>query len=172
MSKNTILIILCSLFSYVIFAQEAAVEKSIFGIQTGFLGIWVHHEAKLSNTLVLRSELGFDSGIWDGSYYDKTGFLMTPVLSLEPRWYYNLAKREQKEKRIDGNSGNFLSLKTSYHPDWFVISNQDQVKVISDLSIIPKWGIRRNIGNHFNFETGLGIGYHYIFAKQGDFAQK
>ena len=64
---------------------------------------------------------------------------------------------------MDGNQGNFLSIKTSYHPDWFVISNYDNINIISDISIIPTWGIRRNIGKHFNSETG--IGYRYILAK-------
>lgn len=152
-------------------SQTASVEKSTFGIQTGFLGIWAHNELKLSNPITLRSELGFDSGIWGGDFYDKTGFLLTPVLTLEPRWYYNLNKREIKSKRVDGNSGNFISLKTNYHPDWFVISNYDNISIVSDISIIPTWGIRRNIGNHFNYETGIGIGYRYIFAKQAGYLE-
>src|SRR5690606_7369286 len=152
-------------------SQTTSVEKSTFGIQTGFLGIWVHNESKLSNQIALRSELGFDSGIWGGDFYDKTGFLLTPVITLEPRWYYNLNKRESKSKRVDGNSGNFISLKTSYHPDWFEISNYDNISIVSDISIIPTWGIRRNIGKHFNYETGIGIGYRYIFAKQAGYLE-
>jgi hypothetical protein len=70
---------------------------------------------------------------------------MTPVITAEPRWYYNLNKRVNKSKRIDGNNGNFISLKTSYHPDWFVISNYDNINIISDISLVPTWGIRRNI---------------------------
>jgi hypothetical protein len=150
-------------------SQNASVEKSIFGIQTGLLGLWAHNEAKLTSQIALRSELGFDSGIWGGDFYDKTGFLMTPVITIEPRWYYNLNKRESKSKRIDGNSGNFISLKASYHPDWFVISNYDNVNIVSDISIVPTWGIRRNIGKYFNYETGIGIGYRYTFAKQAGY---
>lgn len=162
--------IFCGL-NLITIAQNASVEKSTYGIQTGFLGIWVHNESKLSNSIALRTELGFNSGIWGGDFYDETGFLMTPVITAEPRWYYNLNKRESKTRRIDGNSGNFVSLKTSYHPDWFVISNTDNVRVISDISIIPTWGIRRNIGQHFNYEAGIGIGYRYIFAKQAGFPE-
>lgn len=161
---------LCGL-SLTAMAQNASVEQSTYGIQTGFLGIWGHQEIKLSNLVALRTELGFDTGIWGGSYYDKTGFLLTPVITLEPRWYYNLNKRMGKSRRIDGNSGNFVSLKTSYHPDWFVISNTDNISVISDISIIPTWGIRRNIGDHFTYEVGIGIGYRYIFAKQAGYLE-
>lgn len=168
MRKTLLCLILCGL-TLSLEAQNKSVEKSIFEIQTGFLGIWGHHEAKLYNAIVLRTEIGFDSGIWGGDFYEKTGFLLTPVITVEPRWYYNLNKRVKKSKTIENNSGNFIALKTGYHPDWFVISNYSNVNIISDISIIPTWGIRRNLGNHFNYEAGFGVGYHYIFAKNTGF---
>jgi hypothetical protein len=152
-------------------AQKTNVEKSIFGVQTGLLGIWGFNEFGLSNNIALRSEIGFDSGIWGGTYYEKTGFIITPVVSIEPRLYYNLTKRVSKLKSISNNSGNFISLKTSFHPDWFVISNYENLNLISDVSIIPTWGIRRNIGKHFNYETGIGLGYRYFFAKKAGYAE-
>jgi len=60
-------------------------------------------------------------------------------------------------------------LKTSYHPDWFVISNYKDVNIITDISFVPTWGVRRNIGTHFNYETGFGIGYRYFFAKNAGY---
>ncbi|WMI69056.1 hypothetical protein [Mangrovimonas sp. YM274] len=161
---------LCGM-SFMATAQNTSVEQSTYGIQIGLFGVWAHNEAKLTNSLVFRSELGFDSGIWGGTYYEKTGFLMTPVITIEPKWYYNLNSRSNKSKNIDGNSGNFISLRGSYHPDWFVISNYDNVRVISDVSIIPTWGIRRNLGRHFNFETGIGLGYRYIFASSAGYSR-
>jgi hypothetical protein len=169
--KNTIFSVLIT-FSLVGYAQDTvSVESSVYGIQTGFLGIWAHNEARLSNSMALRTEIGFDSGIWANSFYDGVGFLMTPVITAEPRYYYNLGRRNRKGKSIDGNSGNFLSLKTSYHPDWFVISNQDNVEIISDISWVPTYGIRRNIGKHFNYETGIGVGYQYFFSKAAGFQE-
>jgi hypothetical protein len=138
-----ILIVLFASFALITEAQEISVEKSLFSVQTGLLGIWVQHEARLSNTIALRSEVGFDSGfgvVGSNSYYDsetqtfgsKFVFLMAPVLTVEPRFYYNLKNRNAKLKRIDNNSGNFLSIHTSFHPDWFVISNDKDVSVRSD----------------------------------------
>ncbi len=146
------------------FSQKASVEKSIFGIQTGFLGVWLHNESKLNDSFVLRTELGLDAGI-NGSY-ERTIFALTPVITFEPRWYYNLDKRQQKSRRIDGNSGNFLSVKTSYNPNWFTISNHDNIVVLDGISIIPTWGIKRNIGKYINYETGIGMGYYYGFKNK------
>ncbi|MBU2950371.1 hypothetical protein KO493_06655 [Tamlana agarivorans] len=162
MKKLLILFTFCT-FTTISKSQNASVEKSTYGIQTGFLGIWAHNEAKLTNRIALRTELGLDAGISVSSYNDSTKFLLAPVITLEPRWYYNLNKRIKKSRRIDGNSGNFISLKTSFHPDWFVITNHDNAHVIPNLAIIPTWGIRRNLGNHFNYETGIGLGYSHNF---------
>jgi len=162
MKKILLTLIFCGL-TFIAKSQNPSVEQSTYGIQTGLLGIWFHNESKLSDQIALRSELGLDSGIFGGSYYDGVGFLLTPVITLEPRWYYNLDKRVSKTKNISGNSGNFVSLKTSFTPDWFVISNVDNLSVLNNISIIPTWGIRRNIGTHFTYEAGIGIGYRYYF---------
>lgn len=170
MKKTIISLILLSL-TFTVKSQNTSVENSVFGIQTGLLGIWAHSELKLSSQIVLRNEIGFDVEIQGGDSFRKTGVFMLPVFTAEPRWYYNLKRREKKSKRIDGNSGNFISLKGSYRPDWFVISNYDNVNSISEMSIIPTWGIRRSIGKHFNYETGLGVGYNYVFAKKAGYIE-
>ena len=51
------------------------------------------------------------------------------------------------------------------------ISNYENINIISDISLVPTWGIRRNIGKHFNYETGIGIGYRYIFAKKAGYLE-
>ncbi|MEZ4975169.1 MAG: hypothetical protein R2802_01325 [Flavobacteriaceae bacterium] len=164
--KNVICALIFCGLNLSLFAQDASVEKSTFGIQTGLLGIWIHNEARLSNRVALRSELGYDAGVFGNTVYDQYGFIMVPAITLEPRWYYNINKRKNKSKRIDGNSGNFISLKSTYHPDLLVITSEKNLEFITDISIIPTWGIRRNIGSHFNFETGIGIGYVHYFNKE------
>ena len=164
--KRILLTLIFFGLTFMVKSQNASVEKSTHGIQTGVLGIWGHRETKLSNQIALRGEIGMDAGFWTGSFYPKNGYLMTPVIRLEPRWYYNLNKRVSKSRNISGNSGYFLTLQTSYNPNWFVISNYENVEVADQISVIPTWGIKRNIRNHFTYETGIGIGYRYIFAKR------
>ncbi|MHA7843519.1 MAG: hypothetical protein ACX93I_09385 [Winogradskyella sp.] len=150
-------------------AQDASVEKSTFGIQTGFLGVWAHNESKLSNSIALKSEFGLDAAIFSENFIGSRNLIMVPALTLEPRWYYNLNKRVTKKRRIDGNSGNFISIKTTYHPDLVLGSLPANTVFISDITIIPTWGIRRNVGKHFTYETGIGIGYYHLFKKDNVF---
>ena len=144
-------------------SATASVEKSTFGIQSGLLGVWGHNELRLSDEFALRTEIGFNAGIWGGLFYPKAGFVLLPVITAEPRWYYNLEKRVRKSRDIAGNNGNFVSLQTSYRPDWFLISNYDNITTFNTVTVIPTWGIRRNIGEHFTYETAFGLGYGHQF---------
>ncbi len=79
-------------------------------------------------------------------------------------------KRSENSQRTDGNSGNFIALKSRYHPE-LALFNTDDAPVVSDFAIIPTWGIRRNLGKHFNHEAGLGVGYSYTFAERAGYSQ-
>ncbi|RUT70085.1 hypothetical protein D0817_12955 [Flavobacterium cupreum] len=160
-------LILMLLFGGRVFSQQKeTVEKSIFGIQTGFLGFWVNNESRLLSNLSLKSELGLDAGLFGGNSNDKIGSVAVPVLTLEPRYYYNIQKRAVTSKVTANNSANFIALNLKYQSDVdvFVISNNN-VDVISTISIIPKWSIRRNLGNNFHYETGFGVGYRHFLEK-------
>ena len=56
--KKIITLVFLSL-SFICNAQNVSVEKTVFGIQTGFLGIWAHNESRLSNTIALKKRIRF-----------------------------------------------------------------------------------------------------------------
>ncbi|WP_394906469.1 hypothetical protein [uncultured Mesonia sp.] len=155
--------------------NEGQVEDGFFSVQTGFLGVWGQYEFGLSNTLALRTEVGLDMAAFGGSIYqenNRVNYALAPVISAEPRWYYNLKKRAVKKRKTSKNSGNFLAIQTAYNPDWFVVSNVDNLEVIDQIRIVPKWGIRRSIGKHFNYELGLGVGYVRAFIDEDKYLYK
>jgi hypothetical protein len=143
-------------------STDTSVESRIYGVQTGFFGAWFYNEIGLSNSIALRLEAGLDGGI-ESSFLMEDQLVAFPVFTIEPRWYYNLHRRVEKSKRIDANSGNFISIKTSFRPDLFILGGDDRVSIIPDLQIIPTYGLRRNLGQHFNYEVGFGIGYVRYF---------
>ncbi len=67
--------------------------------KTGVAGLWLNNESKLSNTIALRSEMGVEHDFTVGDHYDGAGFIFQPVLTLEPRYYYNLEKRNANRKK-------------------------------------------------------------------------
>ena len=139
--------------------SDASVEKSVFSVQTGLVGIWANNELRLSNQFALRTEIGLELLSFDYAYTDETKYGAAPSISVEPKWYYNLEKRVRKGRNIAGNSGNAFSVRINYlSPNAFLISEIENYKGVDQLNIIPKWSIRRVYGKHFIFETGFGLG--------------
>ncbi len=162
MKHFLLLPLLCFLFSLTTNAQEVSVEKSVYGLQTGFWGVWAYNETKLGQKWALRSEIGlFDYfGLAEGLHFE-------PILTLEPRVYFNLNKRLATGKRIDANSGSFVAFKTSLRPDIFTIP-VERYREERNLSVsfVPFIGTRKNIGEKFNYEIGFGLGVEY-FSREG-----
>jgi len=140
--------------------------QSLFNVQAGAVGIFGSYEAALSTRWALRTEVGLD--LWSYNAYryngmnieEDKGVFLTPILNLEPRWYYNIEKRARKGKHTGNNSANFLTLSVKYFPDLFKVGGPDYVSVPNIISFTPKWGIRRAIAkSNFNYEAGIGIGY-------------
>ena len=171
--KKTIYLLLVFSISQNSFSQDIkSVEKSIFSVQTGILGFWTSNEARLTNSIALHSEIGLEAGFFGGEMRSRNTFLLAPVITLEPRWYYNLEKRASKSKNVKNNGASFVTASINYYPDGFVISNNSNVIVYDQVAIIPKWGMRRNIGNsNFNYELGAGLGYRKIFLKKYGYAE-
>lgn len=70
-NKKTFFFFICqTLFLLATHAQQqqTQLEENIFGVQTGFLGIWANNETRLTSNWALRSELGLDSKIWSGIF--------------------------------------------------------------------------------------------------------
>lgn len=76
--KKSILTLTLGFLITTAISQNVSVEKSTFGVQTGFLGIWVHNKSRLSNTIALRAELGLISLIFGNNIYDTTVLVSIP----------------------------------------------------------------------------------------------
>lgn len=86
MGNKSYLLILFLLVSFFAQAQNASVENKLFGLQAGLFGIWGHYETKIQNKVSLRSEIGFDNGLWQDSD-NSVGFFLVPALIAEPRFH-------------------------------------------------------------------------------------
>ena len=69
----------------------------------------------------------------------------------------------KKGKRTDNNSGNYLSIQLVFQPGFGISS--DNANFNAGLYAIPTYGLRRNIGKHFNFETAFGLGHAWVFKE-------
>ena len=162
--KVTSSLLILFFFSVTLMAQSVEVDgdlpgKPLHSLKTGFLGGWYSYEKKIERQTTLNIEAGLDMGFGQGIISNgEFWYVMVPTLKLEPRWYYNLLKRYEKGKNIGNYSANYLALSTKANAEP-VFSNL-AAAAIPSLQIIPKWGLRRRLGNSFIFETAIGIGLY------------
>src|SRR5690606_10714382 len=108
---------------------------------------------------------GLDVGL-GRTFWSTTFVFATPAIAIEPRWYYNILKRNSRDKVTEGNAANFLTLRTALRPGWFVISNSKGIQPLNDVCFLPTWGIRRTEGKHLTYEAVAGLGFRYIITEQ------
>jgi len=160
--KKTIYIIVLALIGI---SQSTQAQKGLtenFNAKIGVIGGWLAYEKPLSDSFLLDIELGYIGGILNSE------FIFTSTIELEPRYYYNLNKRIQKNKNTKHNSANYLALQLSYIPDILTATTKknSKINVLKTFSAIPTFGLRRNITGNLNFDFEIGIGY--LWAKDFD----
>jgi hypothetical protein len=141
--------------------KKISVEKTILGAQLNLVGVSVFNKLKLTNSNVLKSEFGLRANILIEN--SNSDFFLQPQIVLQPRWYYNSAKRPSKGKNTEKNSGNFISFYNSYNTDWFSVINEDDNKYVTEsISSYLLWGLKRSYGKrkHFHLEFAAGFGYY------------
>jgi len=137
--------------------QRPLLEKSITGVQFGLFGTNLYNETKLSEAFVLRSEIGLYPSYLD-SFLVPSGYLIYPYLSVGSKYYYNLKERYKKGKNTANNSGNYAAVRLEYIPNWFIITNIENISIYPTFSIIPTWGFRRWISPSWDYEFKVGLG--------------
>lgn len=135
-------------------SNAQTVDQSINGVQLGFLGVWLHNESKINTHWAFRTEIGYEASIMEDNEFP----LFLPVVSIEPRWYYNSRKRQGNSNNTFHNSTNFATMAIRYYPEILGASSYRYSELDGGLFLIPSWGIRRNISYRMNYELGVGAG--------------
>lgn len=150
---------------------KVSVANQLFGVQLGYLSASVQYEFKLDRKLTLLSDAGvsFISSSRENASLDnkkESASVLYPYLTLEPRWYFGLDRRQRLGKNTKNNSSNFLAVSMSYHSAHTPLIKSGDFGIVSAANFIPRFGIRRSFAKNFNYEFSGGVGYQYnIFNK-------
>ena len=124
-------------------------EKGIGNLQT------LYGQAFLSTSIYI----GYSSSLGNTSGID-----VYPALSLQYKYYYNVARRNARGKRTDMNSANYINAITEI--DLYKVHvPSNALKEIRTLKLVGiAWGFQRNYTNRFSVDLSFGLGY--VFTKQ------
>lgn len=169
--KNLILICFLATFS-LCFAQDeygnyefSSLENKKLGgnpnkiasFKLSFLLPSVGAEFKLAPKFSLEASGKLNSLLAINVSTSKVYFFPYPVAHVEPKWNYNILKREKKGKITDNFSSNFVSMFISYG---IKVSPQ----TFHSLRVGPTWGMQRNFSKIGYFKFNTGLVYSHFFG--------
>jgi len=155
-------LIISLIFTFRSFAQDDTKVKNLHSIKLSYLSLAYNYEHAIAKQAVINSEIKFIYGFGANTIISnsrKSYHVLIPLIRLEPRYYYNFLKRASKEKKTINNSANYLAL--TVNKSLYPIIKSHGIIVEDVFNVIPKWGLKRTIGEHFIFETAIGLGYEF-----------
>lgn len=132
------------------------------------------YEKKISQQITIYSMLGlvyYGKGattyitIFGPSEY----YAITPQITVQPRFYYNLDKRAASDKNVDNNSANYVGFAARFFHQSFFLSNSDRFsRGPAVLDLMLSYGLQRSFFNRMNFDLAIQPGIE-ISQGQADF---
>jgi hypothetical protein len=142
--------------------------ESFSKLDFGPQGIGPSFETRLGNKWMVDLSLGAGGGyaILGNEFKYKLSGLSGPEIyfSINPRFYYNRAKRLAAGKSIARNSGNYWGIRLKYVTDKIA----ENFVVWDALLFNIHWGMQRPVGKRWVFNSHIGPGFgmvYYLFSK-------
>jgi hypothetical protein len=102
---------------------------------------------------------------YSSTFGNSSGISFDPALTAQYRYYYNAARRQEKGKRTELNSMNYLGAawETFFTKDAMAESsiNEENRRPVHSFGLI--WGFQRNYQSRFSLDFNLGYGF--LFTK-------
>jgi hypothetical protein len=161
--KNIIL-----LFFIALSTSSLAQEKTQSGIvnvtKVTFLNPGISYEKRIAKFQSLLLQV-FMSTSFSAGFSSSLGSAIVltfdPALSFQYRYYYNYERRQNKGKRTEMNSLNYLSpiIESIYSTNRISTSHyiENNRRPISTAGIV--WGMQRNYKKRFSLDFNAGLGY-------------
>jgi hypothetical protein len=154
--KKSVIIILSGIFALILNPLNAQQTGSfVTGSSTNtifrlhILSLGVGFEQAVAPTVSLLFDLSYGGEFNENDEGEE--FRWAPYLSVEPRYYFNLDKREAEGKRIDYFSGQFITFQTRFG---FPVG-----EMTTWYSFAPMWGFQRSLGRfgYWSIQIGPGL---------------
>lgn len=162
MKNLSILIILLS-SGMRAFAQQTPADtslKTLTKLDLGFQGVGLSYEPRISNKITIDFAAGLGGG--NDVSEDRTEYkwnVLKPAFYfiINPKFYYNRAKRIRKGKKYLNNAGNYWGARVKYVTGNNSMNMND--RTWPSLLFNVHWGIQRPLGERWLLNAHAGLGY-------------
>lgn len=150
-------------------AQESdtqLLKRSQFRANLYAIGVSFNYEHRIAKQTTINTEAELNHGfvLPQHSINGKDwAHIVFPGISAELRQYYNLRRRQEKNKQLTDNSGSFLSVTSGLRLPPTVARN---IVRQNSFFVIPAWGMQMSVANRTNLEGRVGYAFLYGMKTQ------
>lgn len=150
------------LFFITVNCSAQSLNISLNKIGFTFIGLHYSYEKQVdfNKSLLLSTEVVYDFYKKGGLSGDESGWGLTPLLFIEPRWYFNLKERQKNNKKTVFNAANYLGFIIGYR--FRPIVNENIINE-GNFFFVPNIGFQRTIGKKISIDPKFG----YAFLLRG-----
>jgi len=148
------------------FSQEESKPEITNVTKITFLSPGLSYEQRIAKnqSINIQGFMSISAGFSSSSSLGTNSyFYLDPALMLQYRYYYNLAKRENKGKRTEMNSANYVS--PIFETVFYKVRISDVEYTGKDRTAINTlglaWGLQRNYKWRFSLDLNMGVGYRF-----------
>ncbi|MCR9264497.1 MAG: hypothetical protein NXH86_10085 [Flavobacteriaceae bacterium] len=154
--KNIASLLFVVFFGNLVVAQSTKYTED-HQLTLNFLLPGVVYEYGVSNNSSLAAEATIGFAYRESTFFD-SGIGIYPIGRIQYRYYYNFDRRLNKEKRIEGNTGNYIAPTFAIQGGKAVIGDLDYVSdFFGGVGVV--YGLQRTgqKGLQFRFEVGPAL---------------
>lgn len=134
-------------------------ESTLFKVN--FINPGLEYEGAIGQNQTVDLGIGLQFG------FNSVGYAFFPALKGQYRYYYNFDRRMEKNKRIAGNSANYLAASGTLFLEEVIIGNVSSGDGYFGV-VGPVYGIQRTYPKGFNFNLEFGVGYYFDSSYSDD----
>ncbi len=150
--------------------ESASVDDNLIKAETFFPNIiGVSYEKKLGQHISLYNMVGL-MGYYGGGTFAQAKYganpyyVLTPQITVQPRFYHNLSKRAASDKNTKYNSANYIGFSARvYHEGLFITNAENIPKGSAIFDLILSYGLQRNFLKRLNFDMAIQPGIQFTF---------
>jgi len=149
------------------FSQEDVKANIRDVTKLNFFNPGFSYEKRIVKLQSLTAQAFLSTSIYFGyssSLGNTSGIDVYPALSLQYRYYYNVARRNAKGKRTEMNSANYINAITEIDLYKVHVPSNTLEEIRTSKLLGIGWGFQRNYTNRFSVDLSFGLGY--VFTKQ------
>lgn len=154
--------------SALIKGESATVSENLVKVETLFPNLLgVSYEKKFRKNISFYSMIGLlgyygGGSISQANYGVSSYYVLTPQITVQPRFYHNLSKRAASDKNTNYNSANYVGLSARFYDEGLFITNaEDFPKGPAIFDLMLSYGLQRSFFNRLNFDMAIQPGIEF-----------